>query len=282
MEPRVLLSLLKRKGWLLLLTFLFTVGATAVFTLRQPIVYESKTTFVAKLNPALIGDRNLMNAIDILGRRTEIVTTYAEVIKSRWVKDAAAETLDLLPQQKEGLAIDSRVIAGTTIIELTVRGNDPAVARDYARAVREATFTYVDNLYEMYELAVLDEAEFARPVKTNLLVNLIVAAAASIILGSGLVLLSEYISQYQSGSAATIFTRPPDGPPTLALQETLLALQAQLDTSQQMLKEFYAAAAHHPPVAEADSPLLITSPGKENGIGSKSPAHSFPTNDSAS
>ena len=267
MELRVLIHLLWRKWWLLALIFVTTVSATFIFTIQQPVRYESKTTFVAKLNRALIEDRGLADALDILGRRTEIVTTYAEVIKSRRVRDLAAELLDLSPQQKNDLSVSSQVVAGTTIIELTVAGGDPALARDYAEMVGEATFSYVDNLYEMYELTLLDEATFGKPIKTNLILNLLIAAATSLILGCGLIFLPELISQWQQGQggnpAAAIL---PETPHVLALQETLGALQAQLERSQQAVSKFYEDAAARDSSHLVETAPFITRSSLENGV----------------
>ena len=266
MEFRTLLQLLWRKWWLLALAFVITVSATAIFTIQQPRRYESKTTFVAKLNRDLIDDRGLTDALDILGRRTEIVTTYAEVIKSRRVKDLAAELLDLSPLQRSGLLVDSRVVAGTTIIELTVEGNDPTVARDYAQMVGEVTFTYVDNLYEMYELALLDEATFGKPLKSNLVVNLVIAAAASLILGCGLILLPELLRQWrQEFSATPVLVYEMQN--VTALQKSFATLQAQLELSQQTLQKFseHAAANPHQPPSPLNSTPLLTPLVNETG-----------------
>lgn len=265
MELRVLIQLLLRKWWLLAAIFLITVGATAIFSIQQPVRYESKTTFVARLNNALIDDRGLTDALDTLGRRTEIVTTYAEVIKSRRVKDVAAERLDLSPQQKNDLSVGSQVVAGTTIIELTVEGDDPVLTHDYTQMVGEVAFEYVDNLYEMYELSLLDTATYGRAIRVNLVLNLVIAAAASLILGFGLILMSEIISQWRQGGGPAL-TDLPEKSNVVALQETLVALQTQLEMSQQMLWKLYEGAAADSAAPLAEVAPVITRPTDDNGV----------------
>jgi capsular polysaccharide biosynthesis protein len=124
----------------------------------MPVSYDARATFVTRLNNTFI-DRNA----DLLSRSTEISTTFSEVAKSRRIKLAAGQELGLNSGQIRSVTVDSRVIPGTNIIEISARGPDAVVARDYANVVGELTTIYVNDLYEVFELVLLDQALPRRP-----------------------------------------------------------------------------------------------------------------------
>jgi capsular polysaccharide biosynthesis protein len=242
MELRALLNLLRRKGWILLITLLMAMTATTFYSLQQPTRYESKATFIANINRDFIDDRNATSALDVLGRRTEIVTTYSEVIKSRRIRQMTAEQMGLSPRQANSLSVASRVVAGTTMIELTVTGQDPTLVFDYAQTVGDSAIAYIHDLYEMYSLAHLDAATYPRAIKSAFVMNLAMGAAVGLALGIALILLSSFIDDLRNPPATSDVLSPSQQAANmLALQSALQALQLQLEASQQLLQQFYTA-----------------------------------------
>jgi diguanylate cyclase (GGDEF)-like protein len=194
MELRIYLRVLLRKWWVLLPAFLITFTATIVFTFTQAPTYESTATFVVRPN-ASFGDLNsFASRLDMLSRRTEIATTYAEVAVSRLMKREAADALGLSEEQRWRLSVDSQLLAGTNLIKITVKGSDPVIVRDLANMVGAKTIVYVRELYETYDLKPLDEATLpASPVKPNKKLNLALGAILGLALGVGLAFFSEYL-----------------------------------------------------------------------------------------
>jgi diguanylate cyclase (GGDEF)-like protein len=196
MELAIYFRILRRKWWIALPVFLFTFIPVLVFTQNQPILYEATSTFVAKLSTSLEGDnRNLASALDILSRRVEIATTYAEVANSSLIKDMSSQQLRLAPEQRNGMDINSRVLAGTNIIIISVRGKDPELVTEFTNAIGRNTQTYVNGLYETYELALLDEAVVPdNPVKPQTVLFLSLGGLFGLALGMLAAFFSEYLN----------------------------------------------------------------------------------------
>jgi len=194
MELKAYYRILIGKRWIVLGAFLITFIATLLFTFSQPWVYRATATFVVRVGIAYIDDRDFVSALDTLSRRAEIASTYAEVANSRRIKNLAGDDLLLTSAEIRKLSVDSRLIAGTNILEITVHGQVPALVRDFTNAIGAQTVAYVETLYEAYELEPLDEALLpTSPVKPDRALNLALGGIFGLILGAGLAFLSEYL-----------------------------------------------------------------------------------------
>lgn len=196
MEIKNYLQILVRKWGIVIPVFLVTVVATIVFTFTQDPVYESTTTLIVRPNSLWVDVKSFASGLDMLSRRTEIAATYAEVATSRLIKQQAIEELDLSSQQRKKLQVDSQLRSGTNVLEITVRANDPIVARDFANTISANTIVYVQELYESFDLSPLDQASLpGAPIKPNRLLNLSLGTALGLALAWGLAFLSEYLQQ---------------------------------------------------------------------------------------
>ena len=194
MELKILLRTLLRKWWIVLPVLLVTFTFTVVLTFTQAPTYSVTATFVVAPNASFGDVKNFVNGLDILSRRAEIATTYAEVASSRLIKQEAATELNLSPEQRKSLSVESRLVAGTNVLEITVEGNDPAVVRDFANTVGTKTMTYARDLYEAFDLKSLDQATLpASSIKPNKKLNLALGAVLGLVLAGGIAFLSEYL-----------------------------------------------------------------------------------------
>lgn len=194
MELKVYLRILLKKWWIVLPAFLITFTAAIVFTFTQPPIYQAIATYVVKPNAAFGDVKSFASSLDILSRRTEIATTYAEVANSHMIRERVVEALNLSRDQKRDISVQGLLLAGTNVIQITVEGHDPEVVRDFANRVGLETVTYVQDLYEAFDMASLDEATRpASPVGPNRTLHLAVGAILGIVLGVGLAVLSEYL-----------------------------------------------------------------------------------------
>lgn len=194
MELKFYARIVARRWWLVVPTFLVTWAAALALTLAEAPLYESSATFVLKLGSSFQDDKGIVSALDILSRRAEIAATYTEVASSRLIKRQAAELLRLSAEQRAALTVSSRAFGGTNVVEISVVGPDPALARDFTNAVGAQTIAYVRGLYETYELEPLDEATLRpAPISPNYPLNLGLGAALGQGLGVGLALLAEYL-----------------------------------------------------------------------------------------
>lgn len=194
MELKIYLRVLLRKWWIVLPAFLITFTATIVLTFTQTPTYQAAATFVVAPTGSFEDVRSFASGLDILSRRSEIATTYAEVATSRLIKREAADELSLSQDQRKSLSVDSQLLAGTNVLKITVEGSDPVLVRDFANTVGAKTMAYVQELYETYDLSPLDQATLpASPVKPNKKLNLVLGAVLGLALGGGLAFLSEYL-----------------------------------------------------------------------------------------
>lgn len=173
--------------WIVLVAFVSTLVAAAAFTYGQAPVYRASASFVVSPNGDYEDMRSLVDVVDALSRRREIAGTYSQVATSRLIKQQATTGLGLAEANAEALAVSSRLVADTNVLEITVEGGDPDLVRRFADAVGARTAAYVGELYEAYELKPLDTAPLpASPVKPNKPLNLAVGALLGLGLGAGL------------------------------------------------------------------------------------------------
>ena len=195
MELKLYLRILLGKWWLILIAVVVTVVPTYLYVNEQPWVYEAQATFVIRPRASETGDSaDFVKAVDTLSNRVEINTTFAEVASSDIVKDRAVESLGLTGAERRGLKVNSRVVAGTNVLEITVQGLDPAIVRDVAEAVSVETVEYVGGLYDVFELEPLDLPEQSnKPVSPNKVLNIATGGFFGVLLGISLVFLLEYL-----------------------------------------------------------------------------------------
>ena len=190
MELKTYLRIMVKKRWIVIPVFLVTLTAGIVFTYTTAPVYSATTTYVVVPSPSFGG--NLASGLDMLARREEIATTFSEIASSRRVKSVAISSLSL--QSGRDYSVHSRLRAGTNIIEITVEGPDPVIVRGLANAVGASIEQYVQELFEVFTLVLLDEAITPQePLRPNPVLYLTLAAVLGLALGAGLAFLSEYL-----------------------------------------------------------------------------------------
>jgi diguanylate cyclase (GGDEF)-like protein len=193
MEAKLYLRILLKKWWIVIPTFLVTFTAGIVFTYMKTPVYSATTTYVVVPSSSFGDEKSFSSGLDRLGRRTEIANTFTEIATSRKIRELAVSSLHL--DSGRDYTVDSKLLAGTNIIEVTVEGPDPTVVRDFANAVGTTLEGYVQGLYEIFTLILLDEASPPIwPISPNRSLNLALAAVTGLVLGVGLAFLSEYLA----------------------------------------------------------------------------------------
>jgi capsular polysaccharide biosynthesis protein len=194
MELRASLRILLGKWWVILIAFAATLVATIIFTFTEPWVFQAKATYVVAPSGSFGSAGGFVNGLDVLSRRTEIASTYAEVANSRLIKDMASDELQISSKQERSLTVSSMVLAGTNVLEITVEGPDQVLVRDFADTVGTKVQAYAQDLYETYELRSLDRARLpSSPIRPNRKLYLLLGAASGLALGVGLAFLVQYL-----------------------------------------------------------------------------------------
>lgn len=185
MELRSLVQILVQRWWIVLPTFLITVGVASVLAVSQRPTYEASTTML--VTPAADVPDEVLSAFAVISRQSEITDTYAQIASSRTIQRTAADALGLTGDERRGVSVVSQLVTGTTLVSITGRSNDPALAANYTNAVAEAMVAYVNDRYDVFEVSVLDEAsEPDRPVAPNIMLTLVLGGVAGLLLGVGL------------------------------------------------------------------------------------------------
>lgn len=151
------LEILKRKWWLVALTALFALSLTLLVSWFDTPRFRAHAQFVVSPGASLLSgnDRDLVNSISALDRRS-IVATYAEIMNSNSINQAAETSLNLDGQT--GYSVQAVVIPDSSVIDLTVTGPNPVVAAQLANAVGEQAIIYIQDLYQAYNINVLNSA----------------------------------------------------------------------------------------------------------------------------
>src|SRR6266508_457064 len=120
-------SLVRRWLWPAMLGVLLGVVAAAAITAQLPRVYSASTKLLVTAGDSgvLTGGGNLT--------ADQVLTTYAEVLKSRPVVDATFADVGLaLPYETAAQNVDAAPLRGTQIIVLSARASDPDTAAKLA------------------------------------------------------------------------------------------------------------------------------------------------------
>ena len=195
MDTQSILKTFKERWWLFLAVFVVASAATLLLTMNQTRIYKAKATYITRLNPSITDDKGITSALDILNRKDETVGTYSEIAMSEKIANLAAEQLNLNPTEQGAFTVNSRILAGTRILEISVLGNDPQKVRDFTMAVGDQTAKYVNSLYTTYQLELLDPADRpGAPISPKLQLNLILAIALGLFFGAGALLFSTWLT----------------------------------------------------------------------------------------
>ena len=192
MELRSLLQILVTRWWIIVPTFLITLGVAGVLALSQDPSYEAGTSLI--VTPAAdIADETL-SALAVISRQTEITDTFAQVASSRLIQRVAADELALTGDQRRDAAIVSRLVTGTTQLSITASSTDPALAAAYANAVADALVDFVGERYAVFDVFVVDVASVpANPVSPNVPLTLGLGGVAGLLLGIGLAVVAALV-----------------------------------------------------------------------------------------
>jgi diguanylate cyclase (GGDEF)-like protein len=208
MEIKAFIKILFKRWWALLLGLIVVLSATWIWTNKQDQIYQSEATFVLRPRSSTLAvDDDFVKALDMVSRRVEINTTFAEVATSRLIKSLARSRLET--GDAAGMSVSARVVGGTNILTITVEGPDPITTQEYCGLIGLATLNYVAELYDVFELQPLDPASLPRtPIRPNLGLNLMLGSVLGLSIGAGLAFLIEFVrSPYEEPDTFNIIDR---------------------------------------------------------------------------
>ncbi len=152
-------------------------GAIAYAALSLPDTqYQAK--FAATLAPHTDDPATYGNLIDALDRRS-IPSTFAQVVMSPSVKDAAAGGSGI---SRSGIAINAVVVTDSNVIQATITSNNSQRTLGYAGALLKASTKSFSQLYPLYTVTPLRTPTAIEQVPRHLLTGVILGALGGAVL----------------------------------------------------------------------------------------------------
>lgn len=195
MDLNTLLHALKIRWRLLIIIWVAIILVGIVYAFLLPTLYKSVGTFIIRPNSSIDVGKDLVDAIATLSRRTEINSTYANIAGSRKVKDSVIDQLGLTSREIRDLRISGNTIPGTNVLEISVIANEPDLAKTVAGEVATQTLASAADIYDVFELELLDDFEKPnRPIESNKSIIILFAIFFGFIASVGTIFLIELIN----------------------------------------------------------------------------------------
>jgi diguanylate cyclase (GGDEF)-like protein len=225
MELRSLLQILAARWWLVVPVFVITLGASVVFALSQRPVYEASAKLV--VSPAASLPNDIQSGVALLSRQPELVETYAQIASSDSIQTSAADSLKMSRDQRRDTKLTSHPLTGTLLIELTVDGTDPTLARDYANAISRELTDYVRTSSGIFQVSAVDQAGIpGQPVSPNVPLDVALGAIIGLLLGTGLAIVVHLLNPPAQGGLRDVVD-----PETWAFNGAFLAYRLRQEMS---------------------------------------------------
>jgi diguanylate cyclase (GGDEF)-like protein len=193
MELKRYFSVVKRWWWLVAICLIVVAIASFIFSFNQPPRYRSSVTLVVSPNKTIDEISTVRQSLDTLDKPT-IINTYSEVIRSRLIYDRAQERLGLADNERDSVKILADPVQRTNLINIDAEGLNPAMVYNMANAVTEEGVSYIDDLYELYDVKILDQAKIAtQPYSPNVIRDVGLGILLGLMLGVIAAFLAEYL-----------------------------------------------------------------------------------------
>lgn len=131
-------------------------------------MYESNTTLVLTKSTSTVDQTSgTITQNDILLNQ-KLVSTYSELIKSKLVLNQVIEKLDLdykVNELAKLISVDS--IENTEILKITVKNEDPKLAKDIANETAKIFSKEIVDIYNINNISIIDKAVLPKNISNN-------------------------------------------------------------------------------------------------------------------
>jgi diguanylate cyclase (GGDEF)-like protein len=193
MEIRLYLQILRRGWWIIALTTLTALTTALAITYFITPQYETVARFIVMPSTALASLNDALYGLNTLGSQS-VTTTYAEIMNSERIYNDSLSFLGVEPSAVSAYSYETSVVANTSILELKVTGPNPQMAAKYANAIGYQTINFTRQLNQVFNVDFLDMAVASNtPVSPKPLMNAGLALVLGLIVGAGMVILTEQL-----------------------------------------------------------------------------------------
>jgi len=140
-----------------MLAILTALNVTMIIDLFSSPIYEATIRMIVVPNPESFTGKDFVSSLSSLDN-SSIVTTYADVFDSDYIQQAFIGTLSLSADEIEKYTQNTVVLADSNVLEIYVTGPDAEITTQWANGVARAGIDYMKNIYQVYDLSILDAA----------------------------------------------------------------------------------------------------------------------------
>lgn len=192
MELSRYVSMLRRWWWLLLAGMLVAGGASYAISKTLIPIYRSTATLLVNQTqvPGTIAYNDILTS-------ERLTRTYSQLIDQRPVLQEVIDRLHLnLSREQLSGMIDVSVVTDTQLLKLSVENADPALASNIANTAASVFIEQntENKLSRPGDVSIVEAAtKPSSPVKPNIMMNTVLAAAVGLLLAAGIGFLIEYL-----------------------------------------------------------------------------------------
>lgn len=189
-DLRELFEYFKGKILWILAAIILAIGVGNVFTVLTRVpMYNSNTTIV------LVSENNgtTYNTTEQQLNKN-LVSTYAEIIKSRKVINKVIENLGLdysYNALKNNISVEA--VTNTEIIRIIVSDSDPQVSAEISNEIADVFMEEVQKIYKLNNVSVIDKAEVNKtPYNINFIKDNLIYILVALVLSCGIIFVIYY------------------------------------------------------------------------------------------
>ncbi len=189
-DLRELFEYFRGKILWIIAAIILAIGVGNVFTVLTRVpMYNSNTTIV------LVSENNstTYNTTEQQLNKN-LVSTYAEIIKSRKVLNKVIDNLGLdysYNNLKNNINVEA--ITNTEIIKVIVSDSDPQVAAEISNEIAEVFMSEVQKIYKLNNVSIIDEAEVNKaPYNVNYVKDNLIYIMVALVLSCGVIFIIYY------------------------------------------------------------------------------------------
>lgn len=157
MNIKMYFRMIQKGWWIIILAVLTSMNVTLIIDMFSAPVYEATTRMIVLPNPESFAGKDFVSSLTSLDN-SSIVTTYADVFDSEFNQQAFTKTLNLTDLEIEEYTQSTVVLPDSNVLEVYVTGPDPEIVAQWANGVARTGIDYMKNLYQVYEINILDAA----------------------------------------------------------------------------------------------------------------------------
>ena len=188
-DLRELFEYFKGKILWIIAAIILAIGVGNVFTVLTRVpMYNSNTTIV------LVSENSTTYNTTEQQLNKNLVSTYAEIIKSRKVLNKVLDNLGLncsYAKLKSDITVEA--VTNTEIIRVIVSDSNPQVAAEISNEIAEVFMSEVQKIYKLNNVSVIDEAEVNKtPYNINYLKDNLIYVLVALVVSCGVIFIIYY------------------------------------------------------------------------------------------